>query len=192
MTCEEKVEHHDMDIAAIVAAMEDAEIVEDMDGGFKKSLYIGSVFSLTPSGKYYMPWATSNLEPCPVCLGKGKLDNPHHLPKLYARSSEIVDGILEKDMVEAGGYHNLPEEVRNKLDRLRATMKRTLPLMPCSRCDGIGCAEAADDEVWYETFEEDLSEHGLYLESGEGDPCDLFVSMVVEASDVESEEVLCD
>ena len=51
MTSEEKAEHHDMDIAAIVDAMEDAEVVEDMDGGFKKSLYIGSALSLTPSGK---------------------------------------------------------------------------------------------------------------------------------------------
>ena len=31
--------------------------------------FIGTVFSLMPSGKYYTPWASSNLELCPMCQG---------------------------------------------------------------------------------------------------------------------------
>ena len=34
---------------------------EDMDGNRCAELYIGSVFALTPSGKYYMPWACGNV-----------------------------------------------------------------------------------------------------------------------------------
>lgn len=32
-----------------------------------RQLFIGTVMSLTPSGKYYMPWACSNVEVCEAC-----------------------------------------------------------------------------------------------------------------------------
>jgi hypothetical protein len=70
------------------------------DDGYKRSVYIGTVFNLAPSGKYYMPWACSN--------------------------------VTEK--------------------------------------------EAEQDEEWYEAVEQELDQFGLYLESGEGDPCDLYVA----------------
>ena len=37
--------------------------------------FLGSVFSLTPSGKYYTPWANGNVEDCPRCKGKGSTAN---------------------------------------------------------------------------------------------------------------------
>jgi hypothetical protein len=45
------------------------EIHEELNGseweltgdGWKRSVYLGTVFSLVPSGKYYMPWACSNV-----------------------------------------------------------------------------------------------------------------------------------
>ncbi len=33
------------------------------------------------------------------------------------------------------------------------------------------------DEIWRETIEEELEKHGLSLEHGEGDPCDIFLTM---------------
>ena len=65
----------------------------------KRSIFVGSVFSNLPSGKYYMPWSS-----------------------------------------------NVTEE------------------------------EANEDEKWYEQVENELSTIQCYLESGEGDPCDLFIS----------------
>lgn len=64
----------------------------------RRSLFIGTVFSLCPSGKYYTPWA----------------------------------------------YSNVTEE------------------------------EANQDEAWYEQAKEELDSIGCLLESGEGDPCDLY------------------
>lgn len=183
----DKVLKHDLDIDAIVEAMETAEVVEDFEGGHKKTLYIGTVFGLTPSGKYYMPWACSNVDPCDVCGGKGEVNNPRHLPKLYSRANELVQELVQT-WIKTSIYNDWPEEIRNRVDWLRAVCDRTKPLLTCPRCDGIGSAEACDDEVWRDTLEDDLSEHGLYLESGEGDPCDLFVSMVVEEEDGEVEE----
>ena len=189
MFYEDKIEGHDLNIGAILKAMEDADIVEDFDGNPKKSLYLGTVFSLTPSGKYYMPWACSNLDPCHVCGGKGEIDNPYHLPKLYARANDLVQDIIEK-WLHVGIYREWPKEIRDKVDWLRDVCDRTKSDLTCPRCDGLGCAEARDDEVWMESLEEDLSDYGMYLESGEGDPCDLFVCMPVE-EEVEIQERCC-
>ena len=41
---------------------------------FERSICIGSVFSLMPSGKYYTPWACSNVTPCPHCQGRSKVE----------------------------------------------------------------------------------------------------------------------
>ena len=62
------------------------------------SIFLGTVFALTPSGKYYMPWACSN----------------------------VTD------------------------------------------------EEAAKDEAWYEALDAVVESYGGWIESGEGDPCDLF------------------
>jgi hypothetical protein len=33
-----------------------------------RRIFLGTVFDLTPSGKYYMPWACSNVEICDNCV----------------------------------------------------------------------------------------------------------------------------
>jgi len=42
------------------------------DDAMIASLYLGTVFALTPSGKYYTPYANSNVEDCPRCHGTGQ------------------------------------------------------------------------------------------------------------------------
>ena len=44
---------------------------EGMDGDLEGATYLGSILSLSPSGKMYAPWACSNLSPCEGCNGKG-------------------------------------------------------------------------------------------------------------------------
>lgn len=65
---------------------------------YVRQIYIGTVFSWVPSGKYYAPWSTNVTE-----------------------------------------------------------------------------AEVEKDQAWFDTVTEDLAKRGLFLTSGEGDPCDLFV-----------------
>ena len=65
-----------------------------------RGIFIGTVFDLLPSGKYYTPWANSN----------------------------------------------------------------------------VNLEEASKDETWFSEVEEELDTIGCCLESGEGDPCDLFVA----------------
>jgi len=46
----------------IVEALDESEVIEDYDGNKSKMVFLGTVFSLYPSGKFYMPWACSNVE----------------------------------------------------------------------------------------------------------------------------------
>ena len=83
---------------------------EPQEAGFgeeegKRCAFLGTVFALVPSGKFYTPWANSNVTE----------------------------------------------------------------------------AEADDDAGWYEALDQVAQEHGAWVESGEGDPCDLFVCWPLSA-----------
>ena len=92
-----------LDYKAIKAELDNTE-AEMYDGEMIKSVYLGTCFDLLPSGKYYMPWACSN---------------------------------VTED-------------------------------------------EANQDEAWYNEVESKLGELGIYLESGEGDPCDLYICKIID------------
>jgi len=83
--------------------MQSEKFEEEEDGSFRR-VYLGTVFTLSPSGKFYMPWARSNVT----------------------------------------------EE------------------------------EAAKDEEFYDALHEEAEEHGYFIQSGEGDPCDIFVTEAKE------------
>ena len=83
---------------------DDPDITETGESGETISrVFLGTVFALAPSGKYYMPWTSNQTE-------------------------EDVD----------------------------------------------------EDSKFYEALDNVAEEHGMFIESGEGDPCDLFAGIVVE------------
>ena len=88
----------------------------DLGDNMMASEFLGTVFALCPSGKYYTPWANSNVESCNRCKGKG-----------------------------------------------------------CDFCGHLGSREAFEDQLYYETLDDLAEKHGMYIMSGEGDPCDVFV-----------------
>ena len=102
------------------------------EGSEHRSICMGTVFTIMPSGKYYMPWAKSNVELCPRCKG-----------------GEVVPLI---------GHLGVYVE--------------------CKYCGGMGSREAFEDEVMAEWLEHYADKVGCYVESGEGDPCDIFLSQV--------------
>lgn len=60
-----------------------------------EAIYLGSVFSIYPSGKYYTPWANSNVEVCNRCKGKG-CDFCGHLGSREAFEDELMNDYLEE------------------------------------------------------------------------------------------------
>lgn len=70
------IEKNSLKMSELISRLNNEELVRSSElldgiGGWKKSFYIGTVFSVFPSGKYYMPFACSNLEECPECEGTG-------------------------------------------------------------------------------------------------------------------------
>lgn len=112
-------------LKALRAEVEAAEPAESFCGDMEKRVYLGSILSLTPSGKLYTPFACGNLEPCPKCRGR--------------------------------------EGAR------------------CPCCGETGSREAYLDQRWWEQLEKELESVGLWWVGGEGDACDIFVGMSVEA-----------
>ena len=122
--------------------IENEEPYKDMDGNTLKSVFIGTCFNIMPSGKYYQPFACSNVEKCSKCDGKGEIMNLNY--------DETVE---------------------------------------CPVCHGLGSEEAYKDQVMQEALEDFANKYGTFVHSGEGDPCDMFVSIVVdEDEDMEMEE----
>ena len=62
------IEEYQMALAGATTA---DELEEYRDSNGFVTVCVGTVFDMMPSGKYYMPWAHSNLKFCPRCLGQG-------------------------------------------------------------------------------------------------------------------------
>ena len=52
------------DLEVLSKELEASELFEDEEGNKYQSIYLGSVYSVMPSGKFYMPFAHSNLDVC--------------------------------------------------------------------------------------------------------------------------------
>ena len=122
-------------IESAMQKIDSEESYRDIDGNTLKSVFIGTCFNIMPSGKYYMPFACSNVEKCSNCGGKGEIINPN---------AEIVE---------------------------------------CPVCHGIGSEEAYKDQVMQKALEDCADKYGAFVHSGEGDPCDMFVSIVVDVEE---------
>ena len=148
--------------------------------------FLGTVFALCPSGKYYLPFACSNVESCPRCKGKGTV-------KVFD-ACHICKGNGHRTVSELAALRNETEEQTRQflLDKYPSCnlamghfdclycqgtgeIART-----CSWCAGLGSREAYLDQVWYETLDAMGDRFGLYITHGEGDPCDIFVGMATD------------
>ena len=141
MTIEETIQNEAKEIIeSALKKIESEESYKDIDGNMLKSVFIGTCFNIMPSGKYYMPFACSNVEKCSNCGGKGEIVNPN---------AEIVE---------------------------------------CSVCHGVGSEEAYKDQVMQEALEDYAGKYNAFVHSGEGDPCDIFVSVVIDEDEVKEME----
>lgn len=132
---------------------------EDMEF---RALYLGSILSISPSGKIYMPFACGNLNPCPVCNGTGEVKSRYS--RRVVRRAENRNRRQRRLWVKRygrakGGWREWPAHIVAKSEALNRYMRRFETT--CPRCAGSGCHEAQDDEDFFEALEEKLGEYGL-------------------------------
>jgi len=138
---------------------------------------LGSVFTLTPSGKFYAPFAFSNVAGCRRCKGTGTVRRSAGNADRLAVAQARLDAVDIRSLVDThGGYSTWPSEIRAEVDALRAAVEREQVTQTCTWCDGTGSHEAAKDADWFTALERVAEEHGLFVGGPDGaDGCDVWV-----------------
>ena len=161
----------------------------DDDGNMIGSVYLGSL--INPSGKFYMPFASSNVDSCKSCHGTG--NNAHKVETCHicnGTGKRYVKDILQYPAAVIyfkesntpllsdfdGMYY--PCNLCNGTGKVSTT---------CKQCGGLGSTEAYNDEIFWKVLDDVASKHGGYITSGEGDPCDSFFCISIEESSQEEE-----
>lgn len=131
--------------------------------------FLGTVFSVMPSGKYYMPFSCSNVELCPRCGGTGQTRKQYPCEYCAAKGSRVIT----EDMLN---WPVVREHGRTVGDLLPCGVCRESGYVPhsCRLCGGLGSEEAYRDERYRDALEKVAEKYGGWIENGEGDPCDLF------------------
>lgn len=135
-----------------------------------RRIFLGTIFALTPSGKFYSPFACSNVAGCDSCGGTGSVLTV----KRRTRTKWVNARVRERRLFEKRQWSG---QIRAIAWRNYAKTTRS-----CTACGGLGSREAHQDEVWREYADALCESIGAHLENGEGDSCDLFV---VECRDKE-------
>lgn len=140
----------------------DGEAGDDRDGRELRTFCLGSWLSLSPSGKIYMPFACSNVEGCDGCNGTGGVRYKQSLrvvKRAQARSKRKRKLWFNRYFSASGG--KWPARILVQSKHLNQYMRRFNNV--CTRCGGLGSAEAHADEVWREYLEAGLEGAGLFL-----------------------------
>ena len=129
------------------------------------SCMVGSLLSV-PSGKYYMPFACSNVDPCPHCKGDGSVKNLNCDTAKYEVALENVRRARFKAMQDFGAYCNgeWPEGTQAYITVLQIHADGLNPVHTCPFCNGTGSEEAYLDSLWIEALEQVAEENGGWME----------------------------
>lgn len=77
--------------------------LEDFDFSCVQSAFIGTIFTLSPSGKMYTPYANSNIKKCEKCLGSG-CDDCLHEGAIEVAQDRVWREEMERRLLEIGLY----------------------------------------------------------------------------------------
>jgi hypothetical protein len=161
---------------------------ENYEGEIEGFCFIGTVFSLAPSGKYYMPFACSNVDICPKCKGKGSIKNPFYNERSFQRALEN-DRFYRFEAIRLfGGFinGNWPKQWQEIIKKAENTYRFFEEMKTCKYCNGLGSREAFEDEIFFELLEEIASEKGLFVTSNEGNPTDILIGKSFDREEIEN------
>ena len=145
-----------------IKEMVEAESWEDdyeNKGSQLRTVMLGSIFTITPSGKMYAPFACSNVAGCAGCNGTGHVKSRYKRRVLKKWASR--QKVRAKWIAQYGYANEWPAHILAKSAKLNSLNLRDNPC--CTRCGGMASAEAHDDEQWRQEMEAALGEVGLSL-----------------------------
>lgn len=141
-------------------------VISECEGQQVASVYLGTVFGLTPSGKIYTPWANSNVKLCPRCRGAGSVKNKNAEPEKAQAIAKETSAKRIECIQKFGAFieGRWPREVIDELAKQDRLAERLMPTRHCSFCGGLGSREAYEDELFNETLEEIAGEQSGWIE----------------------------
>lgn len=155
------------EVAALKAdpsKIDDEHTYESAEPGEYRALVGLGSYVITPSSKVYMPWACSNLTPCPTCRGTGKRPPRNEIEDLHVAEWRRLHG--EERMDWPG--ENTPAW-RAYINRRNAVVDANEDgTLDCNECDGCGFHEARADQVWASEMSSLAEERGLVFDEEEG------------------------
>jgi hypothetical protein len=141
------------DLEGIKKDLQNAEIIENDMGDMEKAAYLCSIYSV-PSGKFYTPFACSNVADCPQCRGNGTVG---FSPKKRIRKKAEK---RVKKYFSGGEYYKKRNAPLSTCERFFKTYKKAVKLAfgstTCPNCGGLGSREAYLDELWHEQAEREI------------------------------------
>ena len=175
-------------IRAHIPRLKVAESHPDDDRRLVQSVYLGTVLNIMPSRKFYTPWAISNLEDCKKYkgTGKGKEVTCKHCDgngyRSVASLAEIRgESARETAYLEKGNFTFFANEENPNADLsfLCPTCIDGKTHETCNHCKGLGSREAYLDECFRDAMDAEALKTDSWVESGESDPCDLFLCRIL-------------
>lgn len=164
-------------LSGIRAALDREDWEEDPDnpGTEIRRVYLGSVFTETPSGKFYTPFACGNVRACESCRGRGTM--LVHPRKRVAKRIATRAARIRRSFERRSAVNEL--SARAWLAHHSQWKRAYGP--SCTACGGLGSREAHLDERWREYAERAIESIGAptgivgiaptstYLEWSDGD-----------------------
>lgn len=142
--------------------------------GENETAYLGRVMSIFPSGKYYAPFASSNVDgDCHICKGKGSTGNRKAAPLLEAGARAAREELTRKNGAANKLFHQWSPEDRRMAAHLDGEMAKYGPRRTCLACAGTGSLSAARDSDFREALEAVAAEYNGVITEGQGDPTEV-------------------
>lgn len=152
-----------------------------------QSIGLGSL--INPSGKFYVPFACSNVSgDCPVCAGDGHVRSIGADKVKRSRARYAADKIRDRLSRRHGFYVDWPPLWKRLLGAADRVASECAATATCPVCDGNGSKSATDDERWREAFEDILKPHDMNLEQSEHDSCFYLVTKYTPAEETSEAE----
>lgn len=156
---------------------EEAVVDEQNDDHLLKSLYLGSILNIAPSGQYRAPW--SGAKPCPLCKGVGSHANVLHDESYLNASQRLRTQITKSNFDKDLSYADWSPADKAQCQQLDLEIQGTAKTLACPFCSGDGSRIRVEDADFMEYLEGKADEFGAFITGSDGDGCDVLIQKCV-------------